>query len=390
MRLKQNIVMFVILFLLLSSICVGIKVRNNINESIQKEPTDEIIDDVIPTTFVGSINDKYNVPKEIMDVIVNYMDDYFESVYTLEKQDTTEYFVNDIDGKVSDYAIKLTIEARKLYDTDLTMSDAHYDLKITDYFSSNGKYYVDFLEDDYFYFKFLNGISSETYDVENSMVIEKIDDEYKISEYEKVQGYYMMFNDNKDENLDEVYKLYFDCFIDEKNNRQLSLDKSFSSDKTYDVKYDRNAATKYASTYYHMRNDEYYDFEDEGGNCQNFASQSLLAGGMIMDENGEYNWYFNDYSDYDSSFVHVGSFEEYCMENEGRGLVCELPSNVFYAEPGDIVQVGVKSVSHTTIVSRIVDGHILLNSNSIDMKDFPLEAYTYPTKKLIKIIGSNY
>ena len=132
------------------------------------------------------------------------------------------------------------------------------------------------------------------------------------------------------------------------------------------------------------------NFTDEGGNCQNFASQALVAGGMLMDETGDCNWYYNAYSDYVPSWVHVSSFYDYVSDNEGSGLAADLNSNIYYAEPGDIIQVGISSVSHTTIVSKVVDGHILLNSNSIDMKDFPLEAYTYPTRKLIKILGSNY
>lgn len=108
-----------------------------------------------------------------------------------------------------------------------------------------------------------------------------------------------------------------------------------------------------------------------------------------MDESGECEWYFNGYSDYVLSWVHVQSFNDYCKENEGTGLVTEVDAKVYYAEPGDLIQVGISSISHTTIVSKIVDGHILLNSNSIDMKNFPLEGYTYPVRKLIKILGSN-
>ena len=109
-----------------------------------------------------------------------------------------------------------------------------------------------------------------------------------------------------------------------------------------------------------------------------------------MDTSGEYQWYYNDSTDNTMSWRTVYNFEKYVDMNEGSGVVLQEVDNIYYAEPGDVVHVGHSTCSHATIVSKIVNGHILLNSNSIDMKDFPLEAYTYPTRKLIKILGSNY
>lgn len=391
MRLKQNVIIILILAVLLSSITVGLAFKPK--DIDNKEP--EVVEPSIPETFMKSVNNADKVPAEVLKVITDYLDDYFLSLYTLELQDTTKYFSNEVEGLVSDRAIKLTVESRKMYDFDFTMSDAYYVLNITQCVNLDDKYVIDFLEDDSFSFKFLNGITSETYDVENTMTIEKVNDEYKIADYEKIQGYYMMFKDEKDVvSMDDLYNFYFDrltkTFEDENYKKTIAETTPYSSDKTAEVKYDRNAASKYADTYYHIKNDNYYDFDDEGGNCQNFASQTLLAGGMVMDPNGVCQWYYNDHLDYVASWVHVSSFAEYAKDNEGTGLVCDsYCSNIYYAEPGDLIQVGISSVSHTTIVSKLVDGHILLNSNSIDMKDFPLEAYTYPVRRLIKILGSN-
>ncbi len=70
-------------------------------------------------------------------------------------------------------------------------------------------------------------------------------------------------------------------------------------------------------------------------------------------------------------------------------MICDPDVNIYYAEPGDLILVGNGEVAHTVIVSKVVDGHILVNSNSIDMKDYPIEAFTYTTVKLVKILGSN-
>lgn len=392
MRLKQNVVMILILLLLLSSLTLGMFFTGKKQPEIIEDIPEEVID-VIPDTFCKNIVNGENIPADVLKVVTDYMDDYFLSMYTLELVDTSKYFTNEIDQKISNNAIKLTVESRKLYDFDFTMSDAHYVLNITNSSNIDGKYYIDFLEDDYMCFKFLNGISSEAYDIENSIVLEKVNDEYKISSYEKTQGYYMMFSDNRNENQDDIYSYYYERLLntveDEEYKRTLASSTPYYATKAFTVNYDRNAASKYAQTYYHDRNESYYDYFDEGGNCQNFASQALVAGGMLMDESGECQWYYDSYSDYTPAWVHVSSFNDYCKENEGRGLVSDTKVNIYYAEPGDLIQVGISSISHTTIVSKVIDGHILLNSNSIDMKDFPLEAYTYPVRKLIKILGSN-
>lgn len=393
MKLKQNIVMILVLGVLLGSVCLGIAIGNP-NANKQEHVQEEVPENVIPKTFVRNIKGSENIPQEIKDVITNYMDDYFLSLYTLELQDTTKYFVSEIDGQVSDSAIKLIVESRKLYDFDFKMSQAYYDLDITQCINLDGKYIIGFLEDDYYYFNFLNGLSSEQYGIENSIEIEKVDEEYKISSYEKKQGYYMMFNDNKnDDSMSNIYDFYYNRLLttieDENYKKELALNNPYVASKVFNVKYDRDVASKYAQNYFHNRNEQYYDYSDDGGNCQNMASQALIAGGMIMDELGDNQWYYNNVYDNTSSWRDVESFNTYCKENEGTGIVCEVNANIYYAEPGDLIQVGISSLTHTCVVSKVVDGHILLNSNSIDMKDYPLEAYTYPVRKLIKILGSN-
>ena len=134
-----------------------------------------------------------------------------------------------------------------------------------------------------------------------------------------------------------------------------------------------------------------------------FLLQCMLEGGIPLDYFGEEQWkcYVED-PDYEPeineedtpngrtrSWVNVNYFYNYAKWNEGKGLVADANVNLYYAEPGDIIIVGNGGLSHTVIVSKIVDGHILVDSNSIDMKDYPVEAYTYTTIMLIKILGSN-
>ena len=412
MKISSRLLMIMILSTMFILTLIG---GISLNVSKKEKPDNEPVivnpdNKKIPSSFKGTISDDYGVPEEAMNVITSYMDAYYTSLYTLEAVDTTGMFSSDLEGTISDQAIKLLIDSRKLHDFDFSLKAAHYDLRVSDYEQNGNRYRVDILEDDYFSFAFLNGIESSVYDIENYFVIENTDGVYKIASLDKVQGYYMCIHDEADtvSKAVEIHDYYLKELKDmlAYNNEILKVkaaNKPYVASKSSRTPYNREAALAYADQYYHKRNPEWYNFSDEGGNCQNYASQCMLKGNIAMDYYGEEQWkcYIED-PDYDPevneeetangrsrSWVNVGYFYDYAKYNEGQGLVAETNVNLYYTEPGDIILVGNGGVSHTVIVSKVVDGHILVNSNSIDMKDYPVEAYTYLNIILVKILGSN-
>ena len=408
MKLKDRVVMILILGSMLLCTLFGSLIMNGKKKETIPDTEPDIDEPVkIPDSFLGKIDDEYGVPEAVMKAITDYMDAYYLSVFTLELQDMKDLFTNERMKEISEKSIGLMIDVRKLYDFDFSLTRAHYDLKISDYRQENGLYYVDLLEDDYMSYAFLNGLESQAYGIENSFVIKETDGKYRIEDLEKIQGYYMVFYDDERE-AQEVYDYYYSelrdmlTYHEEVLKRKAELN-AYSSDRYVAGTYDRAAAVAYLDRYSHSRNPEWYNFTDEGGNCQNYASQALLAGGIPMDYDGEEQWkcYIED-PDYDPginedetaygrtrSWVNVGYFYNYAKYNEGEGLAAETDVNLYYAQPGDIIMVGNAGLSHTVMVSKIVDGHILVDSNSIDMKDYPLEAYTYTNITLIKILGYN-
>ena len=48
----------------------------------------------------------------------------------------------------------------------------------------------------------------------------------------------------------------------------------------YSFSYNGQAAYNYAERWAHDRNPKYHDYSNEGGDCANFVSQCLLAGGF--------------------------------------------------------------------------------------------------------------
>ena len=63
-----------------------------------------------------------------------------------------------------------------------------------------------------------------------------------------------------------------------------------------EIFYDRVAAVLYAQEWALKRNKSFYDFENIGGDCTNFASQCIYAGAKIMNYKPIFGWYYNSLS----------------------------------------------------------------------------------------------
>ena len=58
------------------------------------------------------------------------------------------------------------------------------------------------------------------------------------------------------------------------------------------IPYDRRAAVAYAHQWAYGRNPDFYDYEEIGGDCTNFASQCLYAGTGVMNFDPIYGWFY--------------------------------------------------------------------------------------------------
>ncbi len=174
---------------------------------------------------------------------------------------------------------------------------------------------------------------------------------------------------------------------------------------TADHPYDRESALAYSYKYVDKRNlDSFADYSDAGGNCQNFVSQCLYAGGIPMDTVGNevWKWYdlilSNTGSSYgrSSSWTGVDEFVAYAENNTGFGLVAEVGAPYFTGEAGDVLQVGTEGDwRHAVLIADVVcdeDGSVidyLVNSNTSNLENYPASLYGYPEALLTKIIGWN-
>jgi hypothetical protein len=123
----------------------------------------------------------------------------------------------------------------------------------------------------------------------------------------------------------------------------------------FTVQYDYGAMARYAETYWDNYNSAYRTFADVGGDCTNFISQAMRAGGWA-DDTGWYrsaeNWWYNDLNE-TWSWVNVSYWHDFAAVHSGRTSILGSPS---YMGLADVLQMDFTndgSKDHTMIASYI-------------------------------------
>ena len=157
--------------------------------------------------------------------------------------------------------------------------------------------------------------------------------------------------------------------------------------------YDRPAAIAYAHAWAMKRNPKYGDFSDLGGDCSNFISQCLIAGGAVMNETKDTGWFYHSMNSRAAGWSAVPYLYKFLVNNRGRGpFGHEVPLEEI--EPGDIVQLkfaGMADYSHSLLVVATGEPSARVNiriaAHSYDCDDRPLNTYSYVSARGIKIDG---
>lgn len=154
--------------------------------------------------------------------------------------------------------------------------------------------------------------------------------------------------------------------------------------------YDRIAARNYAVRWALSRNPEYYDFNDIGGDCTNFASQCIYAGSGVMNFSKDNGWYYIDLNNRSPSWSSTRFLYEFLVSNKGVGPFGSL-SSIEKISPGDIIQLGDENnVFYHTIVVLSNYTNIYVASHSYDALFKPLSSYSFYQARFIKIDGVRY
>ena len=154
-----------------------------------------------------------------------------------------------------------------------------------------------------------------------------------------------------------------------------------------ELSYNRDAAVAYARRWALSRNPAFYDFEEIGGDCTNFASQCIFAGAGIMNYTPVTGWYYNSASDRTPSWTGVEFLYNFLINNKSVGpYAAEVTRDK--TMPGDIVQLGTLDgrFYHSPVIIA-TNPQILIAAHTYDALDRPLASYSYQTARFLHIKG---
>lgn len=159
--------------------------------------------------------------------------------------------------------------------------------------------------------------------------------------------------------------------------------------------YDRHAAVLYAHQWAFGRNPLFYDYEDIGGDCTNFASQCVYAGSGIMNYTPTYGWYYIDANRKAPAWTGVEFFYNFMTRKEPSPGPVAVDTGIEDMEPGDVIQLSFKGISyqHTPVIVAITGpktpDHILVAAHSYDADYRPLSSYEYRSIRFLHFLGVN-
>jgi len=159
--------------------------------------------------------------------------------------------------------------------------------------------------------------------------------------------------------------------------------------------YNRIAAVSYAHRWAYDRNPWFYDYEQIGGDCTNFASQCLYAGTGVMNYTPDFGWYYRNANDKSPSWTGVSYFYNFLTQKNIRTGPFAVETNEFQIYPGDFVQAelnGDGAFDHTLVVVERGEGDsfddILVAAHSQDADFRPLSSYPYTGIRFLHVLGA--
>lgn len=193
----------------------------------------------------------------------------------------------------------------------------------------------------------------------------------------------------KDNILDNV-KNYFHETL---SNGVLTQKENYSVNS---ISYNGTAASNYALDHALNYNTNYADFTPYGGDCTNFVSQCIYAGGIPMHYGSAYTsncWYYTNLSNRSSSWSGVDELYDYIFSSNSQ-INANL-SNWSSVGYGDIIQLTNGSGAyHSLIITGIQyssygKSDLLVCAHTADRRHVSLASYySGATKRYIDIVGT--
>lgn len=105
------------------------------------------------------------------------------------------------------------------------------------------------------------------------------------------------------------------------------------------LEYNRKNAVAYAFKWAYLRNPNYLDLSNLGGDCTNFISQCVYAGSGVMNYKPTFGWYYINSYKRSPSWTGVQYLYKFLIGNKAAGPFVKNV-DISQIELGDIIQLG--------------------------------------------------
>ena len=155
--------------------------------------------------------------------------------------------------------------------------------------------------------------------------------------------------------------------------------------------YNRENAVAYARKYAFSQNPLFGNFRGIGGNCTNFVSQCIFAGGCVMNYTPTFGWYYISLDERSPSWTGVEYFYNFIVGNADVGPFGRIATSD-ELEIGDVIQLAKNEGGyyHTLLVVGFDGEDLLVAAQTDDAYARPLSTYTYDYSRFIKILGIRF
>lgn len=154
------------------------------------------------------------------------------------------------------------------------------------------------------------------------------------------------------------------------------------------MRYNRKSVFDYAKEWAYSRNPKYYNFDNIGGDCTNFASQCIYAGCQEMNYNKTNGWYYRNINNRSPSWTATEYLYKFLTTNKGAGPLGEKVE-INELEIGDIVQLNIRGTifSHTLVVVQSGNNlnNTLISAHTDDAFGRRVSSYNFNKYRCIHI-----
>ena len=158
--------------------------------------------------------------------------------------------------------------------------------------------------------------------------------------------------------------------------------------------FNRTAMYNYAYNNYNKRPSQWGNFDALGGDCTNFVSQIIYAGGAPFDTTGNYTWYYKGMSNRAPAWTSVTSLHKYLVNNDYIGPQGKVDSSnaAYIAMIGDVIQIDFGNdgtYDHSTSIvhhQTSITSQTTIAAHSSNRWNYPINSFS-GTKRWIHLTG---